>query len=237
MSTDGHDQTHANGHGEHVDTVTESHAHPLEASALTIANTDTPEHVPPHPEDHASDNGAANNASISPVVKLIPQAEPPHAESKPELYHDDTANTMESGRHSEDEGTDEDEDDEDEDEGDDEEEEDENEEEDEDEDEDEEPALKYERFGGGAYQDLLKKDSASTLAVSNKFLVTYAILNQWTQLTLPYRRSVHIMDSHISWTSRANAPRHSNPIRHRSWTCVSILQRILLPQPQWTVNI
>lgn len=182
MSTDDHDQTHPNGHGEDVDVVTESHVHPNEAFTLTVTNTDTAEHVPPHPEDHASDNGAANNASISPVVQLIPKAEPPHAESKPELYHDDTANTMESGRHSEDDGTAEEDDDEDE--GDEEEEEDETEnEEDEDEEEDEEdeePTLKYERFGGGAYQDLLKKDSASALAVSNKFLVSYTILNQRT---------------------------------------------------------
>ena len=44
------------------------------------------------------------------------------------------------------------------------------EEEEEEEDEDEEPALKYERIGG-ALPDLLKKDSASALAISNKLLV------------------------------------------------------------------
>ena len=43
-------------------------------------------------------------------------------------------------------------------------------EEDEEEEEDEEPSLKYERIGG-AVPDLLKKDSASALAVSNKSLV------------------------------------------------------------------
>lgn len=42
--------------------------------------------------------------------------------------------------------------------------------EDEDEDEDEEPALKYERITG-AIPDLLKKDSASALVVSLKFMV------------------------------------------------------------------
>jgi len=42
--------------------------------------------------------------------------------------------------------------------------------EDSDEDEDEEPALKYERIGG-ALPDLLKKDSASALAISNNLLV------------------------------------------------------------------
>jgi hypothetical protein len=75
----------------------------------------------------------------------------------------------EENEEGEDEDEDEDEGDEDDNE---EEEEDDNEEEDEDEDEDEdeEPALKYERFGG-AFQDLLKKDSASTLVVSNKYLV------------------------------------------------------------------
>ena len=184
MSTDGHDQMHQNGYGEDVGTLTESHARPHEASTLTATNIDTPEHVPPHPEDHASDNGAVNNASISPAMQLIPQAEPPHAESGPELYHDDIENPMERGCHSENEGADEEEDDDEEeeegDDDDDEGEEDENEEEDEeeDEDEDEEPALKYERFGGGAYLDLLKKDSASALAVSNKFLVTYTLLIQ-----------------------------------------------------------
>jgi hypothetical protein len=39
-----------------------------------------------------------------------------------------------------------------------------------DEDEDEEPALKYERIGGSV-SDLLKKDSASALAISNKIMV------------------------------------------------------------------
>lgn len=41
---------------------------------------------------------------------------------------------------------------------------------DDDDDEEEEPFLKYERMGG-AVNDLLKKDSASALAVSNKCLV------------------------------------------------------------------
>jgi hypothetical protein len=168
---------------------------------LTATNTDPPERVPPHPEDHASDNEIANNTSISPVVQLIPQAVEPHAESKTELYHEDAANTTASGRHSDDDGTDDEEEDE---EGDGEEEgdggEDEEEEEEGDDDDDDEPALKYERFGGGAYQDLLKRDSASALAVSDKFLVRYIVLAQRSPLTLLYRRSVHTMGSHISWT-------------------------------------
>lgn len=43
---------------------------------------------------------------------------------------------------------------------------------DEDEDEDEEPALKYERLEG-AVPDLLRKDSASTLAIANKVIVGF----------------------------------------------------------------
>jgi hypothetical protein len=50
-------------------------------------------------------------------------------------------------------------------------EEDEDEEDEDDDEDDEEPALKYERLGG-ALGDLLKKDSASALAVSNKLLVS-----------------------------------------------------------------
>ena len=41
---------------------------------------------------------------------------------------------------------------------------------DDDEDDDEEPALKYERLTG-AVPELLKKDSASALTVSHKFMV------------------------------------------------------------------
>lgn len=70
-------------------------------------------------------------------------------------------------------GTDED-DDVDDEEGEDEEDEDEDVEEEDDEDEeddDDEPALKYERIGGSV-PDLLKKDSASSLAVANKLMVT-----------------------------------------------------------------
>jgi hypothetical protein len=48
---------------------------------------------------------------------------------------------------------------------------DEDEDDDNDDNEEEEPALKYERIGG-ALNDLLKKDSASALAVSNKVLVS-----------------------------------------------------------------
>ena len=56
--------------------------------------------------------------------------------------------------------------------------------EDDDDEEEEEPSLKYERMGG-AINDLLKKDSASALAVSNKCLVcplsNYQLV-YWTSL-------------------------------------------------------
>ena len=45
-------------------------------------------------------------------------------------------------------------------------------EEDDEEEDDEEPSLKYQRIGG-AVPDLLRKDSASALAVSNKLLVYF----------------------------------------------------------------
>lgn len=49
--------------------------------------------------------------------------------------------------------------------------------EDDDEDDDEEPALKYERIGG-SIPDLFRKDSASSLAVANKLMVStiYALI-------------------------------------------------------------
>lgn len=64
--------------------------------------------------------------------------------------------------------------------------------EDTDEEEDEEPALKYERIGG--IQDLLKKDSASALAISNKLLVNTSANGDWVILFifwLPVRRLEH----------------------------------------------
>jgi hypothetical protein len=137
---------------------------------MTAPNTDRPSSVTPHPEDYVSDKGAADYASITPNVQHMPQTVPLHLEIQPKLDHEDAANTTGSAHRSESDGT---EDEEDEDEGD----EDVNEEDDED--EDEEPALKYERFGG-AFQDLLKKDSASALVVSNKYLVrcySYAMVS------------------------------------------------------------
>jgi hypothetical protein len=126
-------------------------------------------------------------------VQPIPQTVLLQDGTKLELGHEDAADTIGDGQHSESDGTDEEK----EDEGGDDEDDEEGtkrrkkrkkggreEEEEEDEDEDEEPALKYERFGG-AFQDLLKKDSASALAVSNKFLVRDVILAQWSHLYRP----------------------------------------------------
>ena len=165
MSTVGHDLTHPNGLKKDADIATENHSRPQEELAMTAPNTDWPSSITRHPEDYVSDNGVAGHASVAPEVQPIPQTVPLHPEIQPKLDHEDAANTTGSAHRSESDGT---EDEADEDEVD----EDDNEEEDaeDEEDEDDEPALKYERFGG-ASQDLLKKDSASTLVVSNKYLV------------------------------------------------------------------
>jgi len=152
-----------------------NHTRPQEASAIAAVSTDPPVSVPSHPEDRAFEDGVAKDAGVTPAVQPIPQTVLLQAGTKLELGHEDAANTIGDGQHSESDGTDEEKEDEGDDDGDGDEEEEEEEEEGEDEDEeeddeeDEEPALKYERFGG-AFQDLLKKDSASALAVSNKFL-------------------------------------------------------------------
>jgi hypothetical protein len=193
MSEDDHGPTHPNGVGGDADLAVGNHTRPQEASAIAPVNTDAPVSVPPHPEDRAFEYGVANDASVTPAVQPIPQAVLLQAGTKLELGHEDAAGTIGDGQHSEGDGTDEEkvdegDDDEDGNEDGEEEEEDEGEEEEdedeEEEDEDEEPALKYERFGG-AFQDLLKKDSASALAVSSKFLVRDVILAQWSRLYRP----------------------------------------------------
>jgi hypothetical protein len=193
MSTVGHGPTHPNGLKDDADVATGNHARPQEETAMTPPNTDRTSSVTPHPEDYVSDNGVADHASVAPDVHLIPQTVPSHPETQPKLDHEDGANTTGSAHRSESDGRDNEED---EDEGD----EDDNEEGDEDEgeDEDEEPALKYERFGG-AFQDLLKKDSASALVVSNKYLVRCYLIQRYP-LTSLCRLSVRTMGLHISWT-------------------------------------
>jgi len=73
------------------------------------------------------------------------------------------------------------------------------EDEDEDDEDDEEPALKYERIGG-SLNDLLKKDSASALAISNRLMVcthTYpppSYFNNTPQALGTHGGIVHILD-------------------------------------------
>ncbi|KAH9076989.1 hypothetical protein EDB83DRAFT_2504290 [Lactarius deliciosus] len=109
-------------------------------------------------------NGASAMAMATNTPASIPQYVEDHPtngigtsddKAEPELGGEDATDTMGGGDEVDGEETDSEEDEEDED-GD-------------EEDDDDEPALKYERFGG-AFQDLLKKDSASALAVSTKFL-------------------------------------------------------------------
>lgn len=204
-STDDHGPTHTNGFEQDAVIAAGSPTRlPLhETSTMTAANTDSPCSVTPHPEDHTSDDGMFNNASVTPAVLLIPQTVPLHTETKPELSDEEAANTPESRRHSESAETNTN-DEEDEVEGDEDENENENEEEEEDEDDegeddDEEPALKYERFGG-VFQDLLKKDSASALAVSNRYLVSDVVLAQRSPPTFLCRHLVRTMGLRISWT-------------------------------------
>jgi hypothetical protein len=78
--------------------------------------------------------------------------------------------------------------------------------EEEEEEDDEEPSLKYERIVG-AVPDLLKKDSASALAVSNKLLVIsfkYNFIAPYLDLYFCSRLWVLMPVSYISWTSQAN---------------------------------
>ena len=168
MSTVDPGPTHSNGLKEVTDLSTTDHTRPHEASAMTVPNPDPESTVTPHPEVHVSDDGVADHAS---VVPDRPQTVPSHPETQPELDHEDATKSTGNGHHTESEGTD---DEEAEDEGDEDDSE-EEEEDDDDDDEDVEPTLKYERFGG-AFQDLLKKDSASALVVSNKYLVRDVIL-------------------------------------------------------------
>lgn len=85
------------------------------------------------------------------------------------------------------------------------EEEEEEESEEEEEEDDEEPSLKYERIAG-AVPDLLKKDSASALAVSSKLLVISSsiIYSPISDLYFCSRLWVLMRVSYISWTSQAN---------------------------------
>ncbi len=128
---------------------------PNGTSAMAVA-TNTPSTIPQHVEDHPTNGVGTPGANDTPPPHLISQSVPLDAKAEPELGDEDATGTTGGDDDVESEVTDGEEDEEDED-GD-------------EEDDDEEPALKYERFGG-AFQDLLKKDSASVLAVSTRFLV------------------------------------------------------------------
>ncbi|KAF8265127.1 hypothetical protein EI94DRAFT_1831406 [Lactarius quietus] len=126
---------------------------PNGASAMTVA-TNTPVSIPQYVEDHPANGVGTPGANDTPPPYLISQSAPLETKAEPELADEDATDTKGGVDGVESEDTDSEE---------------EEEEEEEEEDGDDEPALKYERFGG-AFQDLLKKDSASALAVSTKFL-------------------------------------------------------------------
>lgn len=125
------------------------------ASAMTAVATNTPPSFPQHVEDHPTNGVGTPAANGTPPPHLISQSAPLDTKAEPEPGDEDATDTTGGGDDVESEEMDSEEEEEDED-GD-------------EEDDDDEPALKYERFGG-AFQDLLKKDSASALAVSTRFI-------------------------------------------------------------------
>jgi hypothetical protein len=186
MSTDNHSPAHPNDPPDLAEDSNISmgdHIQPNGVAIVTALSTNSLKSVPPHVEDHAFDEVTTNNVTISPSVQPIPQTVPLDDKAEPELGDKEAATTMGDepdvqseetegqGDADEDEEGEEDEEEQDEDEDDD----------------DDEPALKYERFGG-AFQDLLKKDSASALAVSNKFLVEAVVITRCLLLTSLRRR-------------------------------------------------
>jgi hypothetical protein len=149
-TTHNHDQAQSN----ELDEGDNIHQPPNGASAMTVA-TNTPSSIPQHVEDHPTNGVGTPGANDTPPPHLISQSAP--LDIKPELdIGDEATDTTVVGDGVEGEELESEEDEEDED-GD-------------EEDDDDEPALKYELFSG-AFQDLLKKDSASALAVSTRFLV------------------------------------------------------------------
>jgi hypothetical protein len=97
------------------------------------------------------------------------------------------------------------------------------------EEDDDEPALKYGRIGG-ALPDLLKKDSACALAISNNILVSTS--RNHVELLLFIQRFhsrllERIAESYTSWISRANESNPTNPIKLPSamspWTVLQTL--------------
>ena len=158
-----HDQTQSN-EPDKSDNILVSDLPPNGASAMTMA-TSKPSSILQHVEDRSINGVGTPGANDTPPTYLVSQSAPLVTKAEPELDGEDATDTKGDGDGVESEETDSEED---------EEEEDEEEEEEDDDDDDDEPALKYERFGG-AFQDLLKKDSASALAVSTRFLVRATI--------------------------------------------------------------
>ena len=143
MSTHNHDQAQSNELEKNIQP-------PNGAAAMTVA-TNTPSSIPQLVEDPPTNGVGTPGANDTPLPHLTSQSAPLDTKLESDIGDEDATDTM-----VESEETDSEEDKEDED-GD-------------EDDDDDEPALKYERFGG-AFQDLLKKDSASALAVSTRFLV------------------------------------------------------------------
>jgi len=106
---------------------------------------------------------------------------------------DDDNTTSASGEESESGSSEDEGEDEEEDEGDG--------EDDEAEDDDDEPALKYERITG-TIPDLLKKDSASALAVSNKTMVHPHVFTVFCPNVMHFRLWVHMQGLCTYWTCR-----------------------------------
>ena len=147
--------------------------------------TNTPSTIS-QPVEHNSTNGVGTpGADDTPHPHLLSQRAPLNTKPEPDIGDENATDTtvVDDGVESEETESEEDEEDEDGDE----------------EDGDDEPALKYERFGG-ALQDLLKKDSASALAVSTRFLVSDAISRAAisadisTQALGSHNGFIHILD-------------------------------------------
>lgn len=93
---------------------------------------------------------------------------------------------------------------------------------DEEDDDDDEPALKYERLAGSV-PDLLLKDSASSLAVTDKLIVRTMQSLFFYRLTCCNRRLEHMEASSTSWISPESASNRSSPTWHPSWMLLWIL--------------
>jgi hypothetical protein len=183
MSTDDHTPAHLNDTpdiAQDANINMGGHDHDQPNPIATAVSANPPNGVHPRFEGH--DEVTTNHVSAPPPLQSIPQTVPLGDITEPEFGDKEAENIaggepegqkeeiedQDDSEDGDDDGADEDDEDGDDDEtgeehGEDGDEEDEEEEE-------EEPALKYERFSG-AFQDLLKKDSASALAVSSKFLV------------------------------------------------------------------